>query len=212
MDDSKESVQQLVESFKAGGTEVFDKLIELYSAKLYQAAYGILGNRQDAEEVVQDTFVRAYKGLNKFRGDASFETWIYRIAVNLSRNKYHWNRRRGSEINLSISQPLVKSDDTLKHEDMDITDKSSGPDSIIEKDEFEKNIAKAFEMLPENLRETMILRHVDDMPYEQIAELLECKVGTVKSRIARGREYLRQILKNIESGLPVDCDFEEEKD
>lgn len=211
MDDSKEMVQQLVESFKAGSTEVFDKLIELYSPKLYQAAYGILGNRQDAEEVVQDTFVRAYKGLNKFRGDASFETWIYRITINLSRNKYHWNRRRGSEINLSISQPLANSDDTRKNEDMDIADKSSGPDSIIEKDEFEKNIAKAFEKLPENLRETMILRHVDDMPYEQIAELLECKVGTVKSRIARGREYLRQILKNIESGLPVDYEFKEEK-
>lgn len=200
--DNKKREEELVKEFKAGNKEAFDELIERHAPKLYQASFGLLGNRQDAEEVVQDAFLRAYKGLENFRGDASFETWVCRIAINLSRNKYQWNKRRGAELNLSISEHHQSLEENSS-EDMAIPDKAPAPDSILEKAEAEKGIMEAFENLPETLRETMILRHINNMSYEKIAELQECKEGTVKSRIARGREILREYLINVGTNIKI---------
>lgn len=184
------SDNDIVEGFKSGRKELFDLIVERYAAKLYQVAYGILNNKQDAEEVVQDCFVRAYKSLDDFRGDSGLETWLHRITMNLSRNKYHWNRRRGAAINVSISGQETNRIGETDIEDMEIPDCLSAPDLILENEELEKRISEGFEQLPETLKETMVLRHVKDMPYEKIAELLECKIGTIKSRLARGREFL----------------------
>ena len=100
---------ELIAAFKAGKQESFDKLVVMYSPQLYRTAYGLLGSKQDAEEVVQDAFVRAYRALGSFRGDSSFETWMHRITINLARNKFHWNRRRGEGQMTSISH--VSEDD-----------------------------------------------------------------------------------------------------
>lgn len=186
--------KQLVKEFKSGNRSAFDTIVEHYSGKLYQAAYGLLSNQQDAEEVVQDAFVRAFKAMDSFRGDSSLDTWLHRIVINLARNKYHWNRRRGSQVNVSISDQSKKLDDERTPEDMHIPDESYGPDNMLEKAEFENEIIKSFDKLPETLKETMVLRHINEMPYEEIAEVLKCKIGTVKSRIARGREILKKIL------------------
>jgi RNA polymerase sigma-70 factor (ECF subfamily) len=160
---------------------------------MYQAAYGLISNREDAEEVVQDAFVRAYKGLDKFREDASFQTWLYRIVTNLSRNKYQWNKRRGAELNVTLTR---KAYDPEKNEgeEMNLPDNSMKPDAVIEGAELEEDLIKSMERLPGSIREAMILRHVNEFPYDKIAELLNCRVGTVKSRIARGREVLRKII------------------
>ena len=207
MDDAgKERDLELISEFKAGRKEVFDELMDIYASKLFQTAYGLLGSRQDAEEVVQDAFVRAYKALSDFRCDASFETWMHRIVVNLSRNKYHWNRRRGEGLNTSISDSTrmnALSESSLTTQDIPLPDNTYGPDKIMETSEFEGNVLLGLESLPDTLREAMILRHVDDLPYEKIAELLDCKVGTVKSRLARGRELLRGFLGGLDSGLKV---------
>jgi RNA polymerase sigma-70 factor (ECF subfamily) len=153
---------------------------------------------QDAEEVVQDAFVRAYNAMSDFRGDSSLETWLHRITVNLARNKYHWNRRRGDGINISLSDN--REPDEAEAADVDLPDSRLQPGQQMEKDELNANILHAIHYLPKKMRETMVLRHLEDMPYEKIAELLDCRVGTVKSRLARGRELLRVYLAALEEG------------
>ncbi|MDD3118335.1 MAG: sigma-70 family RNA polymerase sigma factor [Victivallales bacterium] len=192
--------RKLIAEFKSGNKKVFEVLVETYSAKLFQVAYGLLGSHEDAEEVVQDAFVRAFRALDKFRGESSLETWLHRIVVNLSRNRYHWNRRRGSELNLSISGHMPGLDDSDNPEDMSIPDESQTPDGQLENNELECLVEKGIEDLPDNVRETMILRHVREMSYDDIAATLQCKIGTVKSRIARGREMLRLILGHADPG------------
>ena len=184
----------LLKAFRSGDAAAFDALIGLYSAKLYKVAYALLGSRQDAEEVVQDTFLRAYRALRTFRGDSSLETWLHRITLNLARNKYQWNHRRGSGLNVSLTASDGPDGESGTEIEQDVPDCRMEPDLVLEQNEIGTNIMKALNRLPDNLRETMLLRHVNDMPYEQIAQRLDCKVGTVKSRLSRGREMLRDYL------------------
>lgn len=194
---SKNKDDELLARIREGNTGAFDDMVIAYSPKLIQVAYGLLGNRQDAEEVVQDAFVRAYNALADFRGDSSLETWLHRITVNLARNKYHWNKRRGDGVNISLSEPQ----ETDRQEaDVDLPDSRLQPGQQLETEEMNANILKAIHYLPEKMRETIVLRHLDDLPYEKIAELLDCRVGTVKSRLARGRELLRNYLAALEEG------------
>ena len=186
---------ELIEAFKTGKQESFDKLVVMYAPQLYRTAYGLLGSKQDAEEVVQDAFVRAFRALENFRGDSSFETWMHRITINLARNKFHWNRRRGEGLMTSISRV---SDDENEQRDLLFPDDRLRPDFSLENTEIETQIMSGLSNLPESLRETMVLRHISDLPYEKIAEQLDCKVGTVKSRLARGRELLREYLTSKE--------------
>ena len=196
--EQKTREEALLTAFRGGDTAAFDGLIELYSGKLYKVAYAILGSRQDAEEVVQDTFLRAYRALGSFRGESSLETWLHRIALNLARNKYQWNHRRGEGLNVSLSvSPDSDGNETDRETEQDVPDRRMEPDLVLEHEEIGKNIMKALNGLPDNLRETMLLRHVNDMPYELIAQKLDCKVGTVKSRLSRGREMLRDTLASL---------------
>ncbi|OGV33811.1 MAG: hypothetical protein A2020_11835 [Lentisphaerae bacterium GWF2_45_14] len=196
MDLKDSSDTALIEEFKKGAHEAFDELIERHSSRLYQAAYGLLSSKEDAEEVVQDAFIRAYNALGSFRGDASFETWIYRIVVNLARNKYHWNRRRGQELNMSLTRDNT-SGDFGQGEEIELPDNSMEPDCILEVAETEGDIMECLEKLPETIRETLVMRHVNEFSYEKIAETLSCNIGTVKSRIARGREMLKNMIQKL---------------
>ena len=191
--DAIRETMELVESFKNGNAEAFDRLVLLHSPRLYRTAFGLLNSKQDAEEVVQDAFVRAYRALHSFRGDSSFETWMQRIVINLSRNKFHWNRRRGEGLNTSIS---VDPEENGVPE-ISLPDERMRPDRKLESSEMERNVMQGLQSLPESLKETMILRHIDDLPYEKIAEQLNCKVGTVKSRLSRGREMLKSYLTDL---------------
>ena len=192
--EQKTREEALLKAFRSGDDAAFDGLIEMYSAKLYKVAYALLGSRQDAEEVVQDTFLRAYRALQAFRGESSLETWLHRITLNLARNKYQWNHRRGSGVNVSLTVGDDAGGESGAENEQDVPDRRMEPDLVLEQDEIGTNIMKALNSLPDNLRETMLLRHVNDMPYEQIAQKLDCKVGTVKSRLSRGREMLRDYL------------------
>lgn len=185
--------KELVEAFKAGSEAAFDELISRYASKMYQTAYGLIGNKQDAEEVVQDSLIRIHRHLSQFRGDSSFSTWVYRIVVNLSRNKYQWNRRRGSESTISLVE--MAKDDEQQNVEYTMPDTKLGPDRIYEGSESEQKIMDALNSLPEKLREVMILRHIEDLSYEEIADMLGCNLGTVKSRISRARESVMEILR-----------------
>ncbi len=194
----KNKDEDMLARIREGNASAFDDMVITYSPKLIRVAYGLLGNMQDAEEVVQDAFVRAYNAMSDFRGDSSLETWLHRITVNLARNKYHWNRRRGDGINISLSDN--REPDEAEAADVDLPDSRLQPGQQMEKDELNANILHAIHYLPKKMRETMVLRHLEDMPYEKIAELLDCRVGTVKSRLARGRELLRVYLAALEEG------------
>lgn len=183
----------LIDKFKGGDHGAFDRLVEKYSGRAYQIAYGILGNRQDAEEVAQDVFVRIYRALPRFRGDSEFTTWMYRIAMNLARNKYRWNKSRGSQRNISIDAPLDGTDDPDAKR-LDVVEGRLAPDEKVSLDELEQRALTELDGLPELYRQALMLRNVDELSYEDIADLLGCKLGTIKSRIARAREELRKRL------------------
>ena len=185
--------KELIRRFNDGDPTGFDELVERYSGRAYQIAYGVLGNRQDAEEVSQDVFVRVLRALPKFRGDAEFTTWMYRIAVNLARNKYRWNRSRGAQQSVSIDAPVEGQDGAERT--MDLEEGRIGPDQEASLGELERQIGTELHKLPPLYREALVLRNVEDMSYEAIADLLGCKLGTIKSRIARAREELRKRLR-----------------
>jgi len=182
----------LVQRFQEGDESAFDGLVERHAAKAYQIAYGVLGDKQDAEEVAQDVFVRVYRALGRFRGDSEFSTWMYRIAMNLARNKYRWNKSRGAQRHLSIDAPIEgRNGSELR---LELPAEKPAPDEEVSLAEFKADISTQLETLPPLYREVLVLRNVKDMSYERIADLLGCKLGTIKSRIARAREELRRRL------------------
>ncbi|HPY89753.1 MAG TPA: sigma-70 family RNA polymerase sigma factor [Lentisphaeria bacterium] len=185
----------LVERFKQGDEAAFEILVNKYSGRAYQIAYGVLGNREDAEEVAQDVFIRIHRALPRFRGDAEFTTWMYRITMNLAKNKYRWNKIRGSKVNISIDAPLEGGGDGSGEERrIDLPDDRMAPDEKSAFKELEKNVRDELDNLPDIYREALVMRNVEEMSYEDIANALNCKLGTIKSRIARGREELRKRL------------------
>ena len=186
------SDNELIAKIKEGDMRSWEILMNRYTAKAYQISYSILGNIDDSEEVTQDAFVRIYRALPKFRGDSEFSTWMYRIVVNQARNKYRWNKRRGSYSNISLDKEFEG--DESRHHSLDLPDHRKTPDKEIIFKEWEGRIGEEMRKLPSVNREALLLRNVKNLSYEKIAELLECKVGTVKSRIARAREELRKRL------------------
>ena len=181
---------QLLFAVRNGNDAAFDELVMLYSSKLVRAAYALLGNRQDAEEVVQDAFVRAYRALPSFRGDSSFETWLHRITMNLSRNRFHWNQRRGSGVNVSISTCLP--DEENNHTDWDLPDQRQTPEEELETEELQADLEDLIGALPESFRVSLGLRRDFGMSYDEIARLTNVPVNTVKTRIKRARELVRE--------------------
>ena len=176
---------ELVQQFQREHDQAaFDQLVERHSDRAFQLAYSILQNRQDAEEVVQDAFIRIYRSLGNFRGDAQFSTWMYRIVVNLCNNKFRWNKVRGVNCTISIDAPLpnAEGDEDLR---LELPSSDASPNEQAEFADLRERLEKAMATLPESYR----------TDYEEIAKILDCAVGTVKSRINRGRELLRQALK-----------------
>ena len=185
---------ELVESVKNGSQEAFEEIVARYRQRLYQTAYAILNSHHDAEEVTQDALVKAYRALPNFRGEALLLTWLCRIVINQAHNKYHWNRRRGSEVNLSLSRPPEPGGDQ-QQEDFNIPEIKHTPQRELNNIEINNLITSEIEHLPASLRETMHMRHLCNMAYEEIAQKQHCQLGTIKSRLSRGREILLKRLK-----------------
>ena len=185
---------ELTERIKQGDSPAFDEIVSRYYQRLYQTALAILNSHHDAEEVTQDALVKAYRALPGFRGDSMLLTWLCRIVINQAHNKYHWNRRRGSEVNLSLSRPPEPGSEQ-QQEDFNIPDTKLSPQRELQNTELGNLLRLEISHLPESLRETMQLRHLKNLPYEEIARLQKCQLGTIKSRLSRGRELL---LKRLE--------------
>ena len=181
--------RELVARFNAGDEGAFVKIMNRYRAKIFTVTCGLLRNHADAEEITQDTFVRAHRGLARFRGDSSLATWLHRIALNLSRNRYWYFFRRRRQDSLSLDCPL-SADNAGTFSDL-VADAGQTPAQEAAVVEFSAIISSCMAQLEPGHREILTLRNVLDHPYEKIARLLNINVGTVKSRIARARENLR---------------------
>ena len=179
----------LVDRFKSGDDAAFNEMVSRHWDRIYGMVHQLLRNQQDAEEVTQDAFIRAHRGLGNFRGEAAFSTWLYQIATNLARNRYwYWWRRRRDQT-VSFDQPVSDSNSTPLSEVFS-TDMAT-PGDITVNQELVDHIALGMEKIGTKHREVLILRNVKNLSYEEIAEVLGISVGTVKSRIARARESLR---------------------
>ncbi len=183
---------ELVGRFNAGDEKAFVEIMARYREKIYSVALALLRNRADAEEIVQDTFIRAHRGLARFRGDSSLATWLHRVAVNLSRNRYWYNFRRRRHAMLSMDSAL-NDQGTNTFADL-ISTETPSPVGEAVTTEFTALVTSCMEQLDARHREILTLRNLRDCPYEEIARALGLNVGTVKSRIARARENLRALL------------------
>jgi RNA polymerase sigma-70 factor (ECF subfamily) len=182
----------LVSRFKAGDDAAFTEIISRYQSKMFAVAYARLRNHADAEEIAQDTFIRAHRGIAQFRGDASLATWLHRITVNLASNRYWHFFRRRRHLTQSLDQPL-RADSSATFADVVATD-APGPAREAMNSEFSVLVAACMERLAPNSREILCLRNNLSSSYEEIATALDINVGTVKSRIARARGRLRELI------------------
>ena len=182
----------LVDRFKNGDESAFNEMVSRHWDRIYGMVHQLLRNQQDAEEVTQDAFIRAHRGLVNFRGDAAFSTWLYQIATNLARNRYWYWWRRKRDKTVSFDQPVSADNDTPLSEVF--VNEMETPDDITVTNELVDRIAESMEKLNPKHLEILILRNVTNMAYEEIAEVLGISVGTVKSRIARARESLRTLV------------------
>lgn len=179
----------LVDRFKSGDQGAFEEMVSRYWDRIYAMVHQLLRNPQDAEEVTQDAFIRAHRGLVNFRGDSAFSTWLYQIATNLARNRYWYWWRRKRDKSISFDQPIGE-DGTTTFADVFAAEVETPEDAAVTQ-ELVDRIKVGMEKLTPKHREILILRNVKNLSYEEIADILQISVGTVKSRIARARESLR---------------------
>jgi RNA polymerase sigma-70 factor (ECF subfamily) len=184
------SDQHLVKRTLHGDTYAFEELVKTYQNKVYMLAYRYMGNEDDANDMAQEAFIKAYRSLRSFKGDASFGTWIYRITTNVCLDELR--RRKRKIVPISLDEPLATLDgDEIERE---ISDQSLAADVIYEKKEFSQNIQLLLdEMKPEH-KTVIVLRDIMELSYEEIAVVLDCSIGTVKSRISRARNILQKKL------------------
>jgi RNA polymerase sigma-70 factor (ECF subfamily) len=183
---------ELVRRFNAGDEDAFVEIVTRHRGKMFAIAFGHLGNRADAEEIAQDTIIRAYRGLARFRGDSSLATWLYRIAFNLSRNRswYFFRRHRHETDSLDCA---LGDDEKATLADL-IASEAPDPARAAANGEFFADLTRCMGKLSAEQNEVLILRNFLDHSYGEIAGLLGVGVGTVKSRISRGRKNLRRLL------------------
>ncbi|MBR6389641.1 MAG: sigma-70 family RNA polymerase sigma factor [Opitutales bacterium] len=186
----------MVRRLQNGEESAFGEFVRSNWDKVFSRAYGLLKNKEDAEEVAQDTFIRAQKGIGSFRGECSAATWLHRIATNLARNKYwYWWRRKRSE-SLSIDAKISEDSDAT-FSDTIACQKPNPSDGALAA-EFEDILPKAMARLDDKYAQVLRMRSQLDMSYEEIAGELNLTVGTVKSRLSRAREQLREILEELQ--------------
>lgn len=182
----------LIERIKEGDMGAYNDMVTRYYDRIFARVSQLLKNKQDAEEVTQDAFIRAHRGLENFRGDASFSTWLYQIATNLAHNRYWYWFRRKRDQSISLDQPLSENGDLTLENVMPC--KGENPAEATVTQEFVDRVSECMGDLNDKHKEILILRNVKNLTYDEISQQLEISVGTVKSRIARARESLRDLM------------------
>lgn len=188
----------LVSRFKSGDQAAFVEIVSRYRERLSQVAWRLLKNHADAEEIAQDTFVRAYRSLALFRGDSSLYSWLHRITLNLSRNRYWYFSRRRQHLTQSLDCAVSDQSPSV-YADL-VASPSPGPVREATNREFAALVALCMGRLNNSQREVLILRNAKQCSYREIGQQLGIDIGTVKSRIGRARERLRTLLSETYAG------------
>ena len=174
---------ELVKRVQAGDSRAFDLLFDRYKHKIYSLVSRFVDIHHDVEDIVQESFIKAYKALPHFRGDSAFYTWLYRIATNTAKNHLAAKTRKPA------TSDVDPTDESTQYE-YDSLRETDNPENLLERDELEVVIARAIQDLEPNLRSAVTLREYGGLTYEQIAEIMECPLGTVRSRIFRARSEI----------------------
>lgn len=179
----------LIKKSQSGDVESFELLINSYDKRTYNIAYRIMGNEEDAKDMAQEALLRVFKSLKDFKGQAAFSTWLYRIVTNVCLDEL---RRRKNEKYVSIDSTIY-TDSGEMH--MELCSDKETPESVYDTVEQRELIKNAIRELNEDYRSVIVLRDIQGFSYGEISEILNCSLGTVKSRISRGRTMLRDKLK-----------------
>lgn len=185
---------EFIERLKTGEAKAFDSLVLRYSADIYAVLYRLTQDAEEAADLTQETFLSALKAIVKFRGEADLKTWLVRIAINESRNRFRWWKRRRREKTISLDAPFGDTETPLSEM---VSSNAANPEENVLQREREKHLTEALRGLPAVFREAVVLCDIEGLSYEEIAVVLSANIGTVKSRIARGREELRRRLNKF---------------
>ena len=180
----------LVNAYLAGETRTFDVLVERYQTRLLNFVYRIVGDRERAEDLVQEVFVRVYRHLGRFDRSKKFSTWIYTIASNLAKNELRNRSRNPLVLFTSMTKGWEDEERPLEFEDP-----TSRPDDMFRKRHVRELVESSVAQLPEHHREVFMLREIEGRSYEEIAEITHCNLGTVKSRLNRARNSFAEIIE-----------------
>jgi RNA polymerase sigma-70 factor, ECF subfamily len=183
---------QFIERLKRGDAAAFEQLVAERSGEIFGLLFRLTENSEEARDLTQETFLRAYQSIDRFRGEADLRTWIYRIAINQARNRWRWWRRRRRDTTISLDATQGESTQTLM---ATLAESGNNPEQQTLAHEREVVLRSALQRVGRAYRETVILRDIEGFTYEEIADTLGINVGTVKSRLSRGRQELRQKLE-----------------
>ncbi len=190
----KERDADLITTYLAGSEEAFNRLVIRHHRTAFNVAYRFLGHYDDACDIAQEAFIRVHKSLKRFKGKCSFKTWLYRIVLNLCRNKYRWKKRRGEFAKVSMDNPGKDPD---KGNPMEIPDGTFSVEREIRRKEIQLRIKESLSRLARDHREVLVLRHMEGLSYSEISALLGCAEGTIKSRLHRARVEIRKLLADM---------------
>ncbi len=183
-----------IERLKAGEAAAFDNLIDRYSGDIFAILYRITENPEEASDLTQETFLRAIRSIKSFRGNSELKTWLVRIAINESRNRFRWWKRRRRDTTISLDATIGETDISIAET---LADTSASPEDAALRREREYAIETALMDIQEIYRVAVVLCDIEGLSYEEMARTLGISIGTVKSRISRGREELRKRLKDF---------------
>ena len=187
----READQQLVERAQRGDKRAFELLVEKYQRKLGRLLSRLIRDPGEVEDVTQEAFIKAYRALPSFRGDSAFYTWLYRIGINTAKNYLVAMGRRAP------TSTEVEAEDAEGYAEGELLRDINTPESLLLSKEIAGTVNAAIESLPEELRSAIQLRELEGMSYEEIAKLMDCPIGTVRSRIFRAREAIAERLKPL---------------
>jgi len=182
--------QALVEQVQRGDKQAFDVLVLKYQNKIIQLVNRYVHDSDEARDVAQEAFIKAYRAIGRFRGDSAFYTWLYRIAINTAKNYLVASGRRPPRSDIDAQ-------DAEQYEGATGLREYATPERLLQKDEIQEAIAEAIDALPDDLRTAITLRELEGLSYEEIAQTMDCPIGTVRSRIFRARDAIDTRLKPL---------------
>lgn len=188
----------LIKRCKRGKIDAFEKLMKKYEKKVYSLCYRFTGNYDDANDLAQETFIKLYNSISKFKGKSAFSTWLYRVTTNVCLDEL---RKRKNNLPLSLDNPQENEEGDEIY--LNPPDQSYNPEIIAEKNDLKQIVHKGIGRLPEQQRIIIILREMEELSYEEISEILDLSIGTVKSRLNRARKNLKQILTHNAELFPT---------